>query len=106
MIWLSALCAWPGSLIPRVASDPSDVAHRRIKTLDVELILQADRKAMERAEGSLVVGVVGVEGSCELKGSVKEDFVEAVILFSTRASDTLPGQTGQRIQQDVQSGVR
>lgn len=70
-----------GILDPKIAPDPSNVPHCRVNTLDVELIFQADGKAVEWAEDGFFVGEEGVEVLGALDGLVEEDLVKTIVLI-------------------------
>lgn len=69
---------------PRLAlerPDPAHIPHSCLNVFDVELVFEADGKAVEGSDRGLVFGVVGVEGAGVCDGGVEEDFVEAVELY-------------------------
>ena len=75
---------------PKIAPDPSNVPHCCVDALDVELVFQADGKAVEWTEDGFLVSEVGVEGPGALDGLVEEDLVETIVLFTARALVPLP----------------
>ncbi len=60
--------------------DPADVAHRGIDALDMELILQTNRKAVQRAGNFASCCQIFVQLLSPLQSLVEEDFMEAVVL--------------------------
>ena len=96
---------------PKIPPDPPNVPHCCVDALDVELVFQADRKAVEWAEDGFLVSEVGVERPGALDGLVEEDLVETIVLFTARAlvryaSLSRPRRQRQRAQAGLQSGGR
>lgn len=69
-----------GILDAQIGADPTDIPHGSVNTLDVELILEADREAMQRPDGlAAILGEISVELFGSLKCLAEENLVEAVI---------------------------
>lgn len=46
----------------------------------MELIFQADREAMQRSHGCLVLSIVSIQFLCPLYSLIEEDFMETIVL--------------------------
>lgn len=68
-----------GILDPQIGADPPDLSHGSVDTLHVELILEADGKAMQRPDRLTILGEISVKLFGSLKCLVEEDLVEAVV---------------------------
>lgn len=67
--------------------DPANVAHGRVISLHVELVLETDWKAMERAHWAAMCGEVFVQLFGSLQGLVEKDFVQTVVLRDGEAAE-------------------
>lgn len=59
---------------------PADVAHVRLDTFDMKLILQADRQSVQRPRWSLVSGIVCIEPFRVLDSCIEEYLMQTVDL--------------------------
>lgn len=66
---------------PQITTYVADIAHGGIYPSNMKLVLEADGKAMKGTEGLPVGGEEVIEEPGVLDGLLKENLVEAIILF-------------------------
>ena len=70
-----------GAFLTHESTDPADVTHGGFYALDMELIFQTDRQAVQRPNWAFVLSIVFIELLRVSDGSVEKYFMQTVGLY-------------------------
>ena len=77
-----------GALLAFKSADPTDKAHGRLEALDVKLVLEGDRKAVQGPDELAVCLEVVVQLLCARQGSIKTNLKQKVALAWVLVNDS------------------
>lgn len=70
-----------GALFTHEGTNPADVTHGGFYALDMELIFQTDRQAVQRPDWAFVLSIVFIELLRIFDGSIEKYFMQTVGLY-------------------------
>jgi hypothetical protein len=68
--------------MPPLSTDPPCISHESINSINMELVFETNRQAMQRAPWSFVFMIVVIKLFCTRKGYIEENLMKTVALRS------------------------